>query len=56
MDWRKHVRVDRSFKRPAEVPHLLGDASKARRKLGWRARTKFHELVKIMVEADLARV
>jgi GDPmannose 4,6-dehydratase len=55
LDWKKHVRVDRSFKRPAEVSHLLGDASKARRKLGWRPRTKFHELVEIMVEADLAR-
>jgi GDPmannose 4,6-dehydratase len=56
LDWKKYVRVDRSFKRPAEVSHLLGDAGKARRKLGWRPRTKFHELVKIMVEADLARV
>jgi GDPmannose 4,6-dehydratase len=56
LDWRKHVRVDRSFKRPAEVARLLGDAGKARRKLKWRATTKFHDLVKIMVEADLARV
>src|ERR1051326_1023661 len=56
LDWKKHVRVDRSFKRPAEVARLLGDRGKARRKLGWRAQTKFHDLVKIMVEADLARV
>ena len=56
LDWRKHVRVDRSFKRPAEVARLLGDAGKARRKLQWRARTKFKDLVKIMVEADLARI
>ena len=56
LDWRKHVRVDRSFKRPAEVARLLGDATKARRKLQWRAQTKFKDLVKIMVEADLARV
>jgi GDPmannose 4,6-dehydratase len=56
LDWRKHVRIDRSFKRPAEVARLLGDASKARRKLHWRPRIKFEELVKIMVEADLARV
>ncbi len=56
LDWRKHVRVDRTFKRPAEVARLLGDASKARRKLKWRARTKFRDLVKLMVEADLARV
>jgi GDPmannose 4,6-dehydratase len=56
LDWKKHVRIDRSFKRPAEVARLLGDPSKARRKLGWKAHTKFRELVKIMVEADLARV
>ena len=56
LDWKKHVRIDRSFKRPAEVARLLGDPGKARRKLGWRAQTKFHDLVKIMVEADLARV
>jgi GDPmannose 4,6-dehydratase len=55
LDWKKHVRVDRSFKRPAEVARLLGNSTKARRKLGWRARTKFRDLVKIMVEADLAR-
>jgi GDPmannose 4,6-dehydratase len=55
LDWKKHVRVDRSFKRPAEVSRLLGDAGKARRKLKWHARTRFADLVKIMVEADLAR-
>jgi GDPmannose 4,6-dehydratase len=56
LDWRKHVRVNRSFKRPAEVARLLGDPTKARRKLNWRPYTKFNDLVKIMVEADLARV
>jgi GDPmannose 4,6-dehydratase len=56
LDWRKHVRVNRSFKRPAEVERLLGDPTKARRKLHWRPHTRFNNLVKIMVEADLARV
>jgi GDPmannose 4,6-dehydratase len=56
LDCRKHVRVDRSFKRPAEVERLLGDPTRARRKLNWRPHTKFNDLVKIMVEADLARV
>jgi GDPmannose 4,6-dehydratase len=55
LDWKKHVKVDKSFKRPAEVSRLLGDASKARRKLKWHARTEFLDLVKTMVEADLAR-
>jgi GDPmannose 4,6-dehydratase len=48
------VRTDRSLIRPAEVDTLLADASKARRDLGWEARTSFAELVQIMVEADLA--
>jgi GDPmannose 4,6-dehydratase len=48
------VRTDRSLLRPAEVDTLLADASKARRELGWEARTPFAELVGIMVEADLA--
>jgi GDPmannose 4,6-dehydratase len=48
------VRTDRSLLRPAEVDTLLADASKARRELGWEARTPFAELVRIMVEADLA--
>jgi GDPmannose 4,6-dehydratase len=47
------VRTDRSLLRPAEVDTLLADASKARRELGWDARTPFNELVRIMVEADL---
>jgi GDPmannose 4,6-dehydratase len=48
------VRTDRSLLRPAEVDTLLADASKARRELGWEARMPFAELVRIMVEADLA--
>ena len=55
-DWEKHVRTDAKHLRPAEVYTLCGDASKARRVLGWEAKTKLPELVKIMVEADLERV
>jgi GDPmannose 4,6-dehydratase len=48
------VRTDRALLRPAEVDSLLADPSKARRELGWRSETSFAELVRIMVEADLA--
>jgi len=47
-----HVAIDESLKRPAEVDHLIGDASKARRELGWEARTSFEELIRLMVDAD----
>jgi GDPmannose 4,6-dehydratase len=52
LDPAKHVRVDPALYRPAEVNILLGDASKARRKLGWEPRTRFRDLVIEMVEAD----
>ena len=48
------VRSDRALLRPAEVDTLLADPSKARRELGWQARTSFEELVRLMLEADLA--
>ena len=56
LDWKQHVVVDPAFYRPAEVDLLLADWSKAREKLGWRPQTKFEELVKQMVDADLARL
>jgi GDPmannose 4,6-dehydratase len=56
LDPEKHVVVDRQFLRPAEVDHLVGDASKARRELEWAPRTSFRELVELMVDADLERV
>lgn len=56
LDWRDHVVIDPTYNRPAEVDLLIGDSSKARRKLGWEAKTKFHELVRLMVEADTAAV
>jgi GDPmannose 4,6-dehydratase len=47
------VKIDPSYFRPTEVEHLIGDASKAMEQLGWKPKTKFKELVKIMVEADI---
>jgi GDPmannose 4,6-dehydratase len=54
LDWREHVVVDEALYRPAEVETLVGDASKAREKLGWTPRVSFDELVALMVDADLA--
>jgi GDPmannose 4,6-dehydratase len=56
LDWQKHVRVDPALLRPAEVEHLLGDASKAKRVLGWTPSVDFTHLVEMMVDADLARL
>ncbi|MCA9878764.1 MAG: GDP-mannose 4,6-dehydratase, partial [Thermomicrobiales bacterium] len=54
LDWRDYVTVDRALFRPAEVEALVGDASRARASLGWRPTVRFAQLVRIMVEADLA--
>jgi GDPmannose 4,6-dehydratase len=54
LDWERFVVVDPRYYRPAEVDLLVGDASKAHRKLGWQPKVKFRELVRIMVDADLA--
>jgi GDPmannose 4,6-dehydratase len=55
-DWQKYVVADESkYMRPAEVDYLIGDASKANKVLGWKPKTSFKELVKMMVEADLER-
>ena len=53
-DWRSVVRQDPKFFRPAEVDLLIGDATKAREKLGWTPTTDFETLVKMMVANDLA--
>ncbi len=53
LDWQDFVEIDPRYFRPAEVDYLLGDASKAREKLGWKPRVGFEELVRIMVDADL---
>jgi len=53
-DWEKYVISDKTeFMRPAEVDYLIGDASKAKKELGWEQKTSFKELVEMMVEADL---
>ena len=54
LDWERYVRVDEQYFRPTEVDELCGDASKARQALGWEAAVQFPELVRIMLEADLA--
>ena len=53
IDWEPLVVQDPRFLRPAEVPHLHGDVSKARKVLGWEPRTDFKQLVRLMVESDL---
>jgi len=56
LEWEKHVRIDQDLLRPAEVDHLIGDASKANRVLGWKPMVNFKQLVGMMVDADLARL
>ena len=56
LDWKKHVRLDPKFLRPAEVDHLIGNASKGREALGWRPEVDFTGLVRMMVDADLERL
>lgn len=56
LDYRDHVTVDERFLRPAEVDQLVGDASKARRELGWSPETCFEDLVRMMVDADLQQL
>jgi GDPmannose 4,6-dehydratase len=53
LDWQRHVEIDPRYYRPTEVDLLIGDASKAKEKLGWQARTRFVDLVKLMVDADV---
>ena len=53
LDWAKYVEIDKLYYRPAEVDLLIGDASKAKRVLGWEAKTRFSDLVKLMVDADI---
>ena len=55
-DWKKYVIIDKHYYRPTEVDNLIADASKARKILKWKPKMTFKELVKKMVEADLARI
>jgi len=54
LDWHKYVELDDRYLRPTEVDLLIGDASKARKILGWQPKVRFQQLVEMMVEADLA--
>ncbi len=53
LDWEQYVEIDPRYFRPAEVDILIGDASKARRVLGWEPKTRFKDLVALMVDADM---
>ena len=54
LEWEPYVKIDDAFKRPAEVDLLVGDPAKAKRVLGWEPSTSFEELIRLMVDADLA--
>lgn len=56
LDWRRYVEIDKRYFRPTEVDCLIGDNSKARRKLKWRPKVNFRQLVKMMVDADMVSV
>ena len=53
LDWEKHVEIDPKYFRPTEVDYLLGDSTKARKALNWEPKTKFRQLVHMMVDSDL---
>jgi GDPmannose 4,6-dehydratase len=53
LNWKKHVEIDPRYYRPAEVDMLIGDYSKAKKKLGWKPKTRFADLAKLMVDADI---
>jgi GDPmannose 4,6-dehydratase len=55
LDWQEYVKVDKRFMRPLDVPSLCGDYSKAKRKLSWAPKTKFNELVELMVKEEINR-
>jgi len=56
LDWEKYVEVDDKYARPTEVDALIGDPSKAKAELDWSAKTKWHDLAKLMVDADLKAI
>lgn len=55
-DWKNYVESDPRFKRPAELHSLCGDSSKARSKLGWTPKTKFEDMIRMMMDADIKRL
>ena len=56
LNWEDHIVIDQEFYRPAEVDHLLGDPTKARKELEWEPEVDFEQLVTMMVDADMDRV
>src|SRR5204862_2178070 len=56
LDWQRYVRIDPALIRPAEVDHLIGDASKGRQRFGWTPSVTFEQLIAMMVDADIARL
>jgi GDPmannose 4,6-dehydratase len=56
LEWQKYVKIDPQFHRPAEVDMLLADPTKIRTELGWEPKTSFEQLIKMMVDADVARL
>ncbi|MEW5911256.1 MAG: GDP-mannose 4,6-dehydratase [Thermodesulfobacteriota bacterium] len=54
LDWKDYVEIDPRYFRPADVEYLRGDPTKAKQKLGWEPKVKFHDLVRLMVDADMA--
>jgi GDP-D-mannose dehydratase len=52
-NWERYVETDQALVRPAEVDHLIGDYSKAERELGWRPKTSFEQLIRLMTRSDL---
>jgi len=53
LDWKKYVKIDERYKRPYELNYLRGDYSKAKKLLGWKPKTNFKKLVRLMLEYDL---
>ena len=56
LDWQRYVRIDPALMRPAEVDHLIGDASKGHQCLGWTPSVTFEQLIGMMVDADVTRL
>ncbi len=56
LDWREHVKIDPRYFRPTEVEILRADPGKAAKKLGWEPKIRFHDLVKVMVDADMRKL
>jgi len=56
LDWKKHIKIDKRYFRPTEVDELIADVGKAKKELSWQPKVTFHDLIKIMVDADMRAV